>query len=319
VSDTAVPSPSGDELDEVFQYAPSPAALKRSMKRNGLFPVSGPPPKEELALSVASFNVLGASHTAGANRRRFFGPGPARVPGQIAMLEARKVTLAGFQEFQTPQVHTFLGQTRGRWEVYPGTTMGPLLADNSIGWRTDTWKAVERRIIQIPYFGGHPRGMPYVLLEELHTGHRVWLLNVHNPANIGGDFARFRNQAVQMEARLVRQLGADGTPVLFTGDMNDRREFACPLTAASGMHSADGARTVGRSCTVPPRMSVDWIMGTSQVAFTDYRQDWNARHRRLTDHPLITATATLPPADNATKCKVGASTKGYLWFCPRKR
>jgi hypothetical protein len=49
----------------------------------------------------------------------------------------------------------------------------------------------------------------------------------------------------------VKRLGADGTPVLFTGDMNDRREFACPLTAQSGMHSADGARTVGAPAHCP--------------------------------------------------------------------
>jgi hypothetical protein len=134
---------------------------------------------------VASFNVLGASHTAGPDRRKFFGTGTARVGGQIAMLEERKVTIAGLQEFQKPQVYAFLARTGGQWDAYPGMSLGELMADNSIAWRKDTWEAVERRIVEIPYFGGHPRGMPYVLLKNRHTGHRVWILNVHNPANIG--------------------------------------------------------------------------------------------------------------------------------------
>ncbi|GGO84787.1 hypothetical protein GCM10011584_03200 [Nocardioides phosphati] len=316
---TALPSPGTDEFDKIFKDAPSPAALRRTMKRKGLVPVGGPPPTVSLDVSVASFNVLGASHTRGPERRKRFAGALARVPGQVAMLDQRSVTIAGLQEFQTPQVHGFLARTRGQWEVYPGVSMGPLLADNSLAWRKDTWEAVERRIVEIPYFGGNPRGMPYVLLQNRTTGHRVWVANFHNPANIGGNFARFRAAALSIEAQLAKRLGANGTPVIFTGDMNDRQAFACPFTAESGMHSADGARTDAAGCHLPPRLNVDWILGNRKVRFSQFLADFAAQHRRLTDHPLITAVATLPAVSNAAECRFGASTKGYLWFCPRTR
>jgi hypothetical protein len=315
---TALPSPGTDEFDQLFKDAPSPAHLKKVMARKGLVPVGGPPPKTDLTVSVASFNLLGASHTTGPDRRRAFAVGRARVPGQVAMLDRKAVTLAGFQEFQRSQVQKFVSVTRGQWTVYPGLSSIPMLGENSVGWRRDTWTPVEKHIIDIPYFGGHPRGMAYVLLQHRTTGHRVWLANFHNPANIGGDFARFRAQSVAIEVQLARRLGADGTPVLFTGDMNDRQAFACPFTAGSGMHSADGTRTDSSGhCRTPARVGIDWILGSRQVRFTHFVADWAARHRRLTDHPLVTADATLPADSNASKCAVRASSKGYRWFCPR--
>jgi hypothetical protein len=317
-SGTTLPSPGTDEFEQLFKDAPTPARLKKAMARKGMVLVGGPPPEVDVTVSVASFNVLGASHTTGPKRRRNFEVGTARVPGQVAMLDQKKVTIAGFQEFQWSQVQRFLAVTRGQWEVYPGLSRGPLLSENSIGWRKDTWTALRQHTIDIPYFAGHPRGMAYVLLQHRQTGHRVWIANFHNPANIGGDFARFRAQAVDIEVQLARRLGADGTPVIFTGDMNDKRLFACPFTAGSGMHSADGTHTnaAGR-CVTARTLYIDWILGSRQVRFSGYVADFAAQHRRLTDHPLVTAQATLPATSDSAKCAVRPSTKGYLWFCPR--
>lgn len=315
---TTLPSPGTDEFEELFANAPTPARLKKTMARKGMVPVGGPPPEVDVTFTVASFNVLGASHTTGPKRRRGFAVGTARVPGQVAMLDQKEVTVAGFQEFQWSQVRRFLAVTRGQWEIYPGLSRGPLYSENSVGWRKDTWTAVRRHTIDIPYFGGHPRAMAYVLLEHRRTGHRVWLANFHNPANIGGDFARFRAEAVGIEVRLARRLGADGTPVIFTGDMNDKRLFACPFTAGSGMHSADGTHTnaAGR-CVTARTLYIDWILGSRQVHFSGYVTDFAAQRRRLSDHPLVTARATLPAKSDSSTCLVRPSTRGYLWFCPR--
>lgn len=318
-SGTTLPAPGTDEFEQLLKDAPSPARLKRAMARKGMVLVGGPPPQVDVTVTVASFNLLGASHTTGPGRRRNFAVGTARVPGQVAMLDQEQVTLAGFQEFQWSQVQRFLSVTRGQWALYPGLSRGPLYSENSVGWRKDTWTAVQQHTIDIPYFGGHPRAMAYVLLQHRKTGHRVWLASFHNPANIGGDFARFRAQAVDIEVQLARRLGADGTPVLFTGDMNDKRAFACPFTAGSGMHSADGTRTNGNGrCVTPRQLNIDWILGSKQVRFSDFRTDYASQQRRLTDHPLVTADATLPAKDDASTCAVRASTKGYLWFCPRR-
>ncbi|HSX67657.1 endonuclease/exonuclease/phosphatase family protein [Nocardioides sp.] len=316
---TGLPAPGTDAFDELLANAPTPAALKRTMGRRGMRQVSGPPPAHDLAVRVATFNLLGASHTIGPHRRKNYAVGIQRVPGQVAMLESKGVTVAGFQEFQRSQVQRFREVTRGQWALHPGMSQGPWLAENSVGWRKDTWQPVETHIIDIPYFAGHPRGMAYALLQHRQTGHRIWIANFHNPANIGGDFARFRAQAVQIEVALAKRLRATGIPVVFTGDMNDRSAFACPFTAGSGMHSADGTHTDAKGrCRTASRLEIDWILGSRQVTFSQFEVDNSSRGQRLTDHPLITATATLPAARNASKCTVRASTKGYLWFCPRK-
>lgn len=311
------------EVDEGLEAeranAPTAQQLQRRLKRKGLVLVDGPPPAMDLFFKVASFNVLGASHTRGPDRRKRFAGAEARMPGQIQMLESKGVTVAGLQEFQAPQVNSFLARVGSRWDVYPGTSLGARLADNSIIWRSDLWEAVKKQTTPVPYFRGRMVPMPQVLLRHRTTRQLVWIGNFHNPANVVGNAAGHRARAVDIEARLVRELGADGTPVIITGDMNDRREFACPFTAKSGAHSADGASTdASGNCLVPRRMNVDWVLGNDKVQFSDFEADFGSEHRRLSDHPFISATATLPGSTTGKQCEVKLSSKGFLWFCPRR-
>ena len=66
------------------------------------------------------------------------------------------------------------------------------------------------RTIDIPYFHGRAKPMPYVLLRHRATGRRVWFANFHNPADVRGPAARWRREAVARETGLVNRLAARG-------------------------------------------------------------------------------------------------------------
>ncbi|GGD27979.1 endonuclease/exonuclease/phosphatase family protein [Nocardioides daphniae] len=265
---------------------------------------------------VASYNVLGASHTSGKGARKGYAGYAARTPGQVGLIEAHRASVVGLQEFQHPQARQFAGLRGSAYGVYPGLQLGEALSQNSIAWRTDTWSVVETHTIGIPYFGGRPVQMPYVLLRHLGSGRTVWFGNFHNPANIGGNHAGWRAAATRIEADLANRLGADGTPVVMTGDFNDRAEFACPFSARSGMHSPDGAATVNGVCRTPRGMSVDWIFGSGSLQWSDYVQDWSSRDRRLSDHPIIAGTATVPSIHDPSKCRRAKARAGMQIYCP---
>ncbi|WP_139978212.1 hypothetical protein [Nocardioides litoris] len=271
---------------------------------------------ESLSFVVSSFNILGASHTRGPGARRGFGSAEARLGGQIELLDAKGVSVAGLQESQGPQISGLLGRTGDTWGIFPGLQLGELAADNSIIWRQAEWTLVQAETSQIPYFGGRPREMPHVLLEHRETGRRVWFGNYHNPANIGGNEAGNRARALAIEADLSRRLSADGTPVVITGDMNDRGAFACPFAAQSGMVSADGAKDEGGQCFTPRQMNVDWIWGTRDLTWTGFLTDYQTEDRKLSDHPMITATANLPGVADRQGCVSRITRKGAFWYCP---
>lgn len=299
-----------------FVRYPTVKQLDARHRPKGLFRV-GATEKKSFTFRVASYNVLGASHTTGPKARRGYAGYARRMAPQVGLLESHGVTVAGLQEFQHPQSNLFTRIRGGSYGVYPGVKLGTRLSQNSIIWRTDTWELVKQQTTPIPYFGGHRVPMPQVLLRHQETGRLVWFGNFHNPANIGGNHARWRALAVRIEASLAKTLGSDGTPVIMTGDMNDREKFACPFSQQSGMHSPNGARTTSAGCQTPRAMSVDWIFGSSTLSFSEYAEDWSSRHRHLSDHPLIAATVTAPGALERPGCVKARARHGVEHYCPR--
>jgi hypothetical protein len=241
---------------------------------------------------VASFNVLGDSHTRPGGDKPGWPDARTRMRGAVRALNATGVELAGLQEFQPLQERAFLDYTGGLWDTYPHSGGSNGSSANVVAWRTDRWTLVRADRIPIPYFGGQRVRMPYALLRNLATGQHVWLASFHNPADARGPAQHWRDQATRREAALARRLTATGTPVIFTGDMNDRADYFCPTVRTSPLHAANGASSGSGPCRPPANMGIDWIMG-SRVRFTGYASDRSVTTRRISDHPLVAATAHL--------------------------
>jgi len=192
---------------------------------------------------AASFNVLGADHTAPGGNRKGWESGVVRMDRVVTLLQQQELDVVGFQEFQPPQATRFQELMGTSWQTYPGldTAAGPSV--NSIGWRTDVWTLLEARTLPVPYFDGVPSRMPYILLQNINTGRRVWFFNTHNPADVRGPAQQWRDAGFAMEAALANQLRTDypDAPFISLGDKNDRDRYYCAVAPTAGLWSRRAA------------------------------------------------------------------------------
>jgi len=299
------------------RHQPTAAELDARFAAKGLERV-GRGGRQTTSFRVSSFNVLGAMHTSSKGSAHPRWPaGPSRIGRAVGLLRAYDISVVGFQEFEVPQYRAFLGATGGSWGVYPGDSLGSQPTDNSIAWRRSDWTLVEAATTPIPYYGP-AIPMPHVLLRNVHTGREVWFANYHNASNDYGNAQGKRDAAVRIEAALVRQLAADGTPVIETGDYNDRQRAACPMMSLAGMHASDGSTYSGARCSVPmrPYPTVDWVFGTPAVAFSGHVADWSTRAREISDHEMIRTSASVAPRIQDPGCVSRRVAGKRLWWCP---
>ena len=239
---------------------------------------------------VATYNVLGASHTGPGGRPGYPDAG-TRMDVAVGALRSNDVDVVGFQEFESTQYGMFTARA-GEYSLYPGLALGTKSVRFNIAWRSSVFQMVEARTLAIPYAGGSRIEMPVVLLESLATKRRVWVANFHNPAdtpNLGNN-ARWRAEAAGIELAYLSDLHQQaGDPVVVTGDFNERAEIFCRFTA-SGVFSAAAGGSNSGGCSPPPNMQVDWIFGSTGVAFSSYAATDTGRS---SDHNLVNATATL--------------------------
>lgn len=243
--------------------------------------------------TLASFNVLGDSHTVHGGNRPGWADSTTRMQWAVELLGQHGVDLVGFQEFQPPQAADFLQMTGGTWDVYstPRTTA------NAVAWKRSKFTLVSGRTIAIPYFNGRMEQMPVVRLRSTASGQELYLANFHNPASTvrypGSQ--KWRDEATRREIALVEELRPTGIPILITGDMNEREEFFCRFTASGFMHAAGGGST-GSRCEPPDNIGVDWIFGSEDITFSGHTMDRSALVRGATDHPLVVSEVSLTPA-----------------------
>lgn len=250
---------------------------------------------------VSSFNVLGSSHTAGHGRgKRARASGAARAGAAARLISGNGVGIVGLQELQWDQAAVLANRLPG-YGIYPGRSMGPRNAENSIAWRLDMFDVVDARTLTIPYFRGNPRQMPYVKLRSRANDQELWVLNVHHPASTPrwGNNARWRRVAVRRELDLVRSLrqAEPDVPVLLTGDMNDRAAYFCPVVGSGLLRASNGGSAAGGACRLPAAPQIDWIMGTPDTTWSGYVVDRSGLVRWTSDHPMVRAVLTLEGSD----------------------
>jgi endonuclease/exonuclease/phosphatase family metal-dependent hydrolase len=306
---TPTRSPAGADGDErgrdggagvVQQQGPEARAAARAAQARAdrllQRAVTGEPPPT-LDFRVATFNVLGATHTAGnAPRYSRFSSGTNRVSGMLQVLASRQVDVVGLQEFQPVQRAAFARRATG-WDSYPGGSSFAV-GTTTVAWRADRFELVEGRLTAMPFYGG-TRAVPSVLLRDRDSGVQVWVMTVHNPADTGKYPAQraARASATGRQIALARQLGAQDVPVVLTGDMNEKASYFCRFTSATGFTSPAGGRPGAGGCRAPADSGVDWIFGSREIAWTSYLVDRSSLVRSTTDHPVRVAGVSIDGAD----------------------
>lgn len=299
------------------RHVPTAAELDAKFEQRGLERV-GKGATQETSFKVSSFNVLGASYTGSKKSAHPRWPsGTSRIGRVAGLLRSYDISVVGLQELQASQAHAFAGAASG-YDVYPGTSVGGTPSDNSIAWRTADWDLVDAGLTPIPYYGA-PVKMPHVLLRNKETGREVWFANYHNAADVHGNAQGKRDAAVKIEAALVKELSADGTPVIQTGDYNDRQEAACPMMSLGDVHASNGSMSSASGCSVPmkPYPTVDWVFGTHNVSFSGHVADWSTRDREISDHEMIRTSATIAARVEDDGCVTRTVDGKKLHWCPK--
>lgn len=239
--------------------------------------------------TFGQFNTLGASHTSSGGKNAKMAAGSTRGAWVAQLMQSHRVDVGAVQEFQRSQAAAFLGAAGSTYTVWPGLSSDARDGENSVFWRKDRFEALKTESRAYPYFGGHPRNFPLVLLRDLKTGVKFWVTSYHNPANTRqfGNQVKWKHRALDMEIVDINALlRSTDQPVIVSGDMNDREDFFCPFARGTGMHSASGGSSSSSGCSVPVRW-IDWIMGSDKVAFSGYRQDDSGFVDRTSDHPMV--------------------------------
>lgn len=253
---------------------------------------------------VATFNVLGASHTGPNGDRTGYATGRQRMYGAVDLIKRSGVQMIGFQELEGVQYDTFASLMGSGWGTWPGRAIHDSWY-TSVAWRKSDWTAIIRTTYETPYFEGRIRVRPLVQLRNNHTGQLVWFMNTHNPSNQtkwAGDEKVWRDASERIQAALANKLQRNNPdiPVIFTGDMNDSHDFYCPVTYLSDLESADGSthnNLTGDAydCTLRSPGLIDWIMGTSNIRWSGYTRWTESQTTKTSDHPYYFATANIAP------------------------
>ncbi|RYP88650.1 hypothetical protein EKO23_01810 [Nocardioides guangzhouensis] len=242
---------------------------------------------------IASFNVLGHSHTKPGGNKPSWANSRQRMRWAVQLLDRYGVGVVGFQELEPPQRNAFLAFARDRYSVFSphGET------SNSIAWHRGRWAFVSGSSFTIPYFNGQKRHMPMVRLRDVLTGLDSIFLNVHNPADTKRfpAQARFRREAVRREVAIVRSLDARYSVLIFiTGDFNERHDLYCAMTAGGRLSAAAGGSD-SSTCRPPKYEGIDWIFGTN-AAWRAHGVLKRGIAGKVTDHPLVLAQVATPMA-----------------------
>ncbi|WP_175507494.1 endonuclease/exonuclease/phosphatase family protein [Nocardioides terrae] len=247
---------------------------------------------------IATFNVLGASHTRKGGDSFIKTPYDTRMSDAVRILANHAVDVVGFQEFEPPQAQAFQRQMGAGWGMFPRPGSDQADGRQTIAWRESAMELLSARTVTYPYFGGQTIHTPAVQLRMRATEDTFWVISVHNPATncavCGGNNDRYRSAAVQREVEAIRALSADGTPVFLVGDMNSKRTFFCEMAAALPVVFAAGGSYGAGGCRPPQPTPIDWILATAGVSFSGYLSDDGPLVDAATDHPVNSVTAMLP-------------------------
>jgi endonuclease/exonuclease/phosphatase family metal-dependent hydrolase len=191
-------------------------------------------------------------------------------------------------EPQPDQIDNYNQVLRAGYTFYPGNTMGYDAAPQSVAWRDSDWEFVWGNTVSMPFMR-ESRRQPIVRLRHRSSGQEVYWVNAHlSPGNMQDD----RDKGMAIISAIVKELDADGLPVLVTGDLNEHgkafRKIACPNV----MKAAVGGTSTAKKCVVPKAMRVDWVFG-KRGTWSNTTVDKGALVSRTTDHAVVSSRFTV--------------------------
>ncbi len=242
---------------------------------------------------IASVNALGNGHTRPYAHDDNFGPATTRMGWLADQLDTSAIDIMGLQEPNADQIFHLLKATRGTWDVYPRPESGDDAVEAPLAWRTSVWEAVETVSLTTQFISKQlPR--PVVRLRHKVTGKEVWVMNVHNAP---WEYQKKRNMATKVQLAKINELRATGVPVLFIGDMNEKRTLLCKVLSTTDLISPFGGSydpASGKCSNPKTRMRVDWIFGSPDATYSNFAYTRPPLLSLVTDHNMALVDVRLP-------------------------
>lgn len=243
------------------------------------------------------------------------------------------VDIAGLQEMRPNQIKSFADGDFGAsaYDFYPKATSGSEYSSNIIIWNKEKYEQLPYSTpgIDYEYFDANLMA-PLVKLQNKETGQQFFVLNTHDPADARGDasFKRFLN--ANRYAQRLRNLSAEGLPIFFTGDFNNRYSVIssdqnepyqqkrynltyCILTQDGTRQNTintklwdayDAAKDAEGECpsatNAPNPNVVDHIFMSRTVRADSYKAVEGGRNKNGSDHYTIIADITIPGTGSNT-------------------
>lgn len=226
---------------------------------------------------AGTINALGHSHTEPGGNKPGWLRSAARTALLVLVILKRRLGIVCLQEFQAPQQKVFREKLGKLYGIYAS-------GDNAVVWLKQRWNLIDAGTISIPYFDGHMKAMPWVLLKHKKTGKQLYVLSKHNPANVNGPALKWRKQGWETEGDWAHRLvETKKAKVLIGGDANDRLDDYGPYVHKYGGKIAGNDRLWG----------IDFLIGFGGLKFTRFKSSRTARIKKMTDHPVVQAVGWL--------------------------
>jgi surface antigen len=258
---------------------------------------------------IASFNVLGKSHTDGPSANK---PGWAtwseRIQASLRVIQSNNLEIIAFQEFE-PDQRAYLKE---HLPNYGQSTHGK--DSDSIMWNSDRFDMVGKGTWETVYFGG-PIQEPWVKLKDKDTQQEFYVLSVHDPINRGQGSAQTRYENALKHKALVERLQSEA-PVLLVGDFNsaytkdggagatsNEKLTYCVIAVNGPMNDAyDLSVPRQEKCPNKPKQGVrnyiDHIYLTPEIEVekNSFKEIRSGETSNGSDHPTIFSDVVIPGA-----------------------
>lgn len=263
---------------------------------------------------IASFNVLGKSHTDGPGADKpSFSTWSERIEYSLETIEENNLEIIAFQEFE-PDQRKYL---KDNLPNYGQSDHGK--ESDSIMWNTDRFDLVGKGTWQTVYFGG-PIKEPWVKLRDKDTQQEFYVLSVHDPINRGQGSAQTRYENALKHRALVEKLQLEA-PVLLVGDFNsaytkdggagaasNEKLTYCVIAVSGPMNDAyDLSVPRKEKCPNKPkgaRNYIDHIYLTPEIEVDSFKELKSGNTNNGSDHPTIYSDVVIP----ASGANSGAGT-----------
>ncbi len=278
-------------------------------------PTESPKPSSPAAdsFTVATFNVLGASHTDNRTGKHH-GELPnssIRAKQATAFIRAHDVDVLGTQELQRPQRKQLKHNLHKTYDIYPSKPeYQHHFSENSIMWNKKRFELIKAGHTKLHYFAGKIAFMPWVKLKDTETKQRFFVLNSHDPADTK-QFprqAKWRAKNAAIHKHDTTRFAKSGLPVILTGDYNSGRSVTKKDTYYLGNDKArlaywkltnTGLVTEVADAQPASEKSRDDAKGIDHIFVSSDSVAVEAvrtlRHKNMTDHPVKLATVSIKP------------------------